>query len=534
VRVRDILTLHRDFDGIWPLCGEAGLDNEVRGIEELETYDTAYLTNPGDFVVTSGYCMSNGDASVENWIKIFLQRGVAGLGIKLGLFLDELPLDAYKTANESGFPVLFIPPDLKNEDILRPILSKLLKDEELDIPALDSFKTSLGSMSGGEYTLDSIIGLLRKHINYPIELVWNNSFDPINRQNVLNAYNARNFLRKKINKIHPQEAYAVLTGSAGKYSIFKINSALETMAFLTVLLKSDQSLSRSQVAMIQEALPMLAVCLLSKRVPMPNSPKSPEIFLSDVMDGVYIDREREIKEDASYLKIDFYAGRVLWMVEFAEKDPERYNSCLQAAIEFFDASGWVFTYLHNRTALHKNKPVFISDSNDLLDSKRLRDLLCGMRAHIRKIRRNVQCNVGVSGVAASLDQMGSAYDEAEFSLKMGKRLSERSHIHFYDSYKIYHLLSETWGMPILSGVYKNTMRRLADYDAENKTGLTDLILALNDCGFSISGAAKSLGINRKTMKNRIDLIGRVIGIDIYQPENQIVMKLMSRMKKILD
>jgi purine catabolism regulator len=515
------------------MCGEAGLDNEVKGIEVLETYDTAYLANPGDFVVTTGYCMSNGDASVENWIKIFLQRGVAGLGIKLGLFLDELPLGAYKTANENKFPILVIPQDLKHEDILRHVLTKLLDDEQMDIPAVDHFRSALHRMSEEGFALDAIIRLLRKHIDCPIELVWNNSFDPINMDNALNAYNVKNFLQKKINKLHHQEPYAALTGNDGKYLVFKINSTLETMAFLTVTLKPGQSPARAQIAMIQEALPMLAVCLLSQKAPMPDSPKSPESFLCDIIDGAYNNREHEAREDASLLRMDFYRDRVLWMTEFAESGAERHKRYVGAAVEFFENSTEPFVYLHNKTALHRNKPIFVSDSAAARDPKQLRELLCGMRSHIRKIFKNAQCNVGVSETAHSLDGLGRAYDEAEFSLKMGRKLDEKSHIYFYDSYKIHHLLSQTWGMPTLSGLYKNTVGRLALHDARNGTDLVGLLLAMDDSNFNISRAAEKLGVNRKTLKNRFGSICQIVGLDLYQPENQIVMKLMSRMKKIL-
>jgi purine catabolism regulator len=535
VKVRDILTLRQDFGRIWTMCGEAGLDNEVKGIDALETSYSPYWSSPNDFIVTTGYCMSNGDTTVENWINIFLQRGVAGLGIKLGLFLDELPPAASALANRNKFPVLFIPPDLKYEDILRPILAKLLEEEQLGLAALEGFKVALGHLSANGYNLDTVVRLLQKYIEYPIELLWNHSFDPITPYNALNAHNVKNFLRKNIHKLHPQETYSVLIGNTGKYSVFKINSAFESIAFLTIMLKSEHVLSRAQIAMIQETLPLLAICLLSKNVPVvSNSPESAEKFFFDILDGVYENREHEIKEDASHLKIDFLGERVLWIMEFVEKNLEHHGRYLKTATEYLEACGEPFVHVSPTISLYKNKPVFISDSPTLHDPQRLQDLLCGLRAHVRKSHKNVQCDVGVSETATSLLQLGASYNEAKFSLEIGKKLGGKSHIYSYKSYRIYHLLSDAWEMPTLSSVYKNTMGRLALYDMENESDFSNLLLVLTDCGFNISSAANKLGINRKTLKKHVDLIGDIVRLDMNQLEHQTVLNLMSQMKKILE
>jgi purine catabolism regulator len=535
MKVRDILTLHQSSGRIWTLCGEAGLDNEIKGIDALETSYSPYWSSPNDFIVTTGYCMSNGDTTVENWINIFLQRGVAGLGIKLGLFLDELPLAASALADKNKFPVLFIPPDLKYEDILRPILARLLEEEQLGLAALEGFKVALSHLSAGGYTFDTIVRLLQRYVECPIELLWNHSFDPIAPYNALNAYNVKNFLRKNIHKLHPQETYSALIGNAGKYSVFKITSAFETIAFLTVMLKGEGSLSRAQIAMIQETLPLLAICLLTKTGPVaPSASQSAETFFSDILNGIYESREHEIKEDAAHLKIDFLGDRVLWIMEFVEKNWEHHDRYLKTAAEYLENCGESFIHVNRGTSLYKNRPVFISDSPTVRDAQRLQDLLCGLRSHIRKSHKNVQCDIGVSETAGSLLQLGVSYDEAKFSLEMGKKLAGKSHVYFYKSYRIYHLLSETWEMPTLSSLYKNTLGRLALHDLENESDFSNLLLVLTDCGFNVSSAANELGVNRKTLKKHVALIGDIVRLDMDNLENQIVLNLMSRMKKILD
>jgi purine catabolism regulator len=535
MKIREILTWYQDFDGIHVICGEGGLDNEIRGIEALETNETAYLTNPGDFVYTSGYCMSNGDVSAENWIKIFLQRGVVGLGIKLGLFLDELPLNVYKIANENNFPVLSIPQDVKQEDIVRPIVAKLLEDEQLDNSVWDSFAVALCNISNHEhYTLDSVIKLLRKYIEYPIELVWNNSFEPINVQNILTANNSRNFLHNRVNTLHPAANYTVLSGDTNKYSIFKINNALETIAFLTVILNTEQMLSRVQIAMIQEILPMLTVCLLCRKSSPLKSPKSPGDFLGDVIDGVYDNWKHEMRENALYLNIDFQTKRVLFMIEFVENDQERYERYLRATVEFFEHIGKLFVYVRNKTALHKNKPVFVGESKDMLDIKQLQNTLSALRIHLRKKFKNMQCDIGVSDVVHSLDMLENAYNKAEFSLQIGKKLDENSHIYFYDTYKVYHLLSEIWGMPTFSKIFKNTIGRILAYDEVNKSSLVDDLITIVDCDFSINRSSRVFNVDPKTLKKRLEHICSITCLDMQQVDNQVIMSIMSRMKKIID
>jgi purine catabolism regulator len=299
------------------------------------------------------------------------------------------------------------------------------------------------------------------------------------------------------------------------------------------MLREGQPLPRAGIAIIQEALPLLAVCLLSKKAPASGSPESAEDFFADVIDGVYENREGDMREDASRLKIDICAERVLWIVEFAEKNPERADSRFKVVSEYLGASGEPFVLACKGAAHCQSRLSFVSDSKSAHCAGRLRELLRGLRAHVRKIHKNAQCDIGVSG-AASAANLAAAYNEAKLSLEIGRKLDAKSHVYFYESYKIYRLLSETWGMPTLSGLYKDTMGRLVRNDAEKGSNFANLLMALTDCGFNVSAAAARLGLNRKTLKKHMDLMSDIARLDMDKLENQIVMSLMSLMKKILD
>ena len=117
--VEDILSIDK---GIHVLCGHSGIHNPIEYIDIIEIPEGMYWANKGDFIITTGYFFSSNISQMDMLLRTLIQRGVVGLGIKLGKYLDSIPSTISDLCNSKSFPLLQIPLHLSYRDITQPVL----------------------------------------------------------------------------------------------------------------------------------------------------------------------------------------------------------------------------------------------------------------------------------------------------------------------------------------------------------------------------------------------------------------------------
>ena len=124
--VREVLDL-AVMDSATILAGEDGLDRLVERLNMMEVPDVLPWVRPAELLVTSGYPLRElSSRQVSRMVRELSRRGLAGLCIKLGRFVPELPPSAVKAANAEGFPILAMPADLAFTDLMSAALGELL------------------------------------------------------------------------------------------------------------------------------------------------------------------------------------------------------------------------------------------------------------------------------------------------------------------------------------------------------------------------------------------------------------------------
>lgn len=123
--VADILKLDQ---GITLLVGGDGLRQSVTYIDVVEIPEGMYWTKAHDFIITTGYFFSGDAALFEQLIHTLVQNGVAGLGIKMGKYVQEIPQAVADYAEAYGFPILGIPLHFSYREVTQPLLESLEND----------------------------------------------------------------------------------------------------------------------------------------------------------------------------------------------------------------------------------------------------------------------------------------------------------------------------------------------------------------------------------------------------------------------
>jgi len=120
------------FEGSIYAAGMKGGDRRVRYIDIAEVPDIRFWVSPDVFFLTTAYALHGEEAAFMDFLRSLVRNGAAGLGVKLGRFLDRLPDEFYAYADENDFPIVLLPSELRYSHAIRAAMEAILADERED------------------------------------------------------------------------------------------------------------------------------------------------------------------------------------------------------------------------------------------------------------------------------------------------------------------------------------------------------------------------------------------------------------------
>ncbi|MBS5065231.1 MAG: PucR family transcriptional regulator [Hungatella hathewayi] len=110
------------FQELQVIAGKEGLDNPIRYVGVLEAPDSVDFVKEYEFVLTTGYVFSNQTERMMEMIRKLHEHGAAALGIKMFRYVQTIPEEAKKLADEYRFPIFFIPNKFSWHELILPMI----------------------------------------------------------------------------------------------------------------------------------------------------------------------------------------------------------------------------------------------------------------------------------------------------------------------------------------------------------------------------------------------------------------------------
>ncbi|MEO7126750.1 MAG: PucR family transcriptional regulator ligand-binding domain-containing protein [Nakamurella sp.] len=108
------------------LAGASGLDRVVRFVNMMEVPDVLQWTKADELLLTTGYPLRSTPEKLDDFVAALDARGLAGIAVKLGRYIDELPKEMLETADRLGFPVVQLADGVGFDEIMNQVLSEVL------------------------------------------------------------------------------------------------------------------------------------------------------------------------------------------------------------------------------------------------------------------------------------------------------------------------------------------------------------------------------------------------------------------------
>jgi len=107
------------------LAGAKGLDRRIERANVMEVPDITAWVKAGELLVTTGYAIRETPEVLRSLIGELDERRLAGLAVKLGRYLDELPESVIAEADRRGFPILVLP-DISFDEVLTAVFTEVV------------------------------------------------------------------------------------------------------------------------------------------------------------------------------------------------------------------------------------------------------------------------------------------------------------------------------------------------------------------------------------------------------------------------
>lgn len=127
--VADMLKLPT-FAGYEIAAGKNGTGKCVRFVDFIEVPDVIKWALRDTFYFTTGYAFRESPDQICRLIEAFSRNGASGMGIKLGRYIDALPEEVLKIADDLNFPLVLMPIGLAYAIVSRTVMREIFRAEQ--------------------------------------------------------------------------------------------------------------------------------------------------------------------------------------------------------------------------------------------------------------------------------------------------------------------------------------------------------------------------------------------------------------------
>lgn len=530
--LRDVLTAEC-LAGTTVLAGADGLDRPVTSVNVMEVPDVTGWVKSGELLVTTGFPLvghqqpeSGSDATASDpgsmladLVPDLAAQGLAGIGVKLGRYLDALPETVLRLGDDLGFPVLGLPADLSFDDLLREVYTRLNALQAQVLQQIDALRGALTSLvlEGGDLNqvaaevgrvlsvgviITSTDGRERAaalDIDLRERLTTAGLFDPTGRVRVERVSQGRMRLGDGEVLVQPV--------AAGGTNLAKM-----------VCCAPDRALRIEDVFAVERAATVAALLISRQQAVTAVENKYRGDFLRDVFLG-RAGNEDYVRAHAAALGWDLSRPSVVLSARIDPTDPAAEPTGREWQERFFTA--WLqVTDARDRSIATVD---FSSEVVAVLPAPADEEPSAGVPKAVRAMVEDLVTSVagdrgggrrpfsvGVSRVARRLTDLPSAHAQAHQARRVGRRIAGDSSTTFFDDLGVHRLLALVPDVAEVRGFTRDVLGPL-DQDTEEAADLRTTLQVLLDANLNVAEAARLQYFHYNTMRYRVSKLERILG-----------------------
>ena len=517
------------------LCGEKGLDLEVKGIRIIEIEDMERYLTGGEILITSFQVyLSCSDREVGQHFEDLVKSDISGFIVKKRKEYDptgrRLSL-LEKHCKKYEIPLVEISEDSYYWGIIRYVIMQVFDKATARLKYFkithDNFNTFILKNNGSSNTASDIIKFLSIMIENPVVLYYGN----LNCMVSTNLDNSKLILSDEIQPYKPNiitkfQYMKQMKGSCVQYVVkFAILSEVEIYITIT---EENRELTELDYMAIENAIINLQYGFLSEFAQDEVKKKYQRDLIHNILNGLLSSKEMTeaaaqlgMKESDTYRVVDFHT--------ITKNVQRKYTKEQLHEVGVIEGE---LMHLLPDALIYRNMDQIVmiqqvdSDQTELEYQKEMEEIEEVIQRSILYRKKDTDFQIGIGKSVEGYQRLKESYHEASQAIKYIEIIrlvtgdKNKSVVH-YSNLGFFQIFGKVDDMTELERCIPETLKKLYLYDDEHKGELITTLQMYLRNNQSIKKTAGAMFVHYRTISYRLEKIKQISGIN-FDNANEVL------------
>ena len=517
------------------LCGEKGLDLEVKGIRIIEIEDMERYLTGGEILITSFQVyLSCNDREVEQHFEDLVKSDISGFIVKKRKEYDptgrRLSL-LEKHCKKYEIPLVEISGDFYYWGIIRYVIMQVFDKDTARLKYFkithDNFNTFILRNNGSSNTASDIIKFLSIMIENPVVLYYGN----LNCMVSTNSDNSKLILSDEIQPYKPNiitkfQYMKQMKGSCVQYVVkFAILSEVEIYITIT---EENRELTELDYMAIENAIINLQYGFLSEFAQDEVKKKYQRDLIHNILNGLLSSKEMTeaaaqlgMKESDTYRVVDFHTIKKNVQRKYTKEQLQEVGVIVGELM-----------HLLPDALIYRNMDQIVmiqqvdSNQTELEYQKEMEEVEDVIQRSILYRKKDTDFQIGIGKSVEGYQRLKESYHEASRAIKYIDIIrlvtgdKNKSVVH-YSNLGFFQIFGEIDDVTELERYIPETLKKLYLYDDEHKGELITTLQMYLRNNQSIKKTAGAMFVHYRTISYRLEKIKQISGIN-FDNANEVL------------
>ena len=517
------------------LCGEKGLDLEVKGIRIIEIEDMERYLTGGEILITSFQVyLSCSDREVEQHFEDLVKSDISGFIVKKRKEYDptgrRLSL-LEKHCKKYEIPLVEISEDSYYWGIIRYVMIQVFDKDTARLKYFkithDSFNTFILKNNGSSNTASDIIKFLSIMIENPVVLYYGD----LNCMVSTNSDNSKLILSDEIQPYKPNiitkfQYMKQMKGSCVQYVVkFAILSEVEIYITIT---EENRELTELDYMAIENAIINLQYGFLSEFAQNEVKKTYQRDLIHNILNGLLSSKEMTeaaaqlgMKESDTYRVVDFHTIKKNVQRKYTKEQLHEVGVIVGELM-----------YLLPAALIYRNMDQIVmiqqvdSDQTELEYQKEMEEIEEVIQRSILYRKKDTDFQIGIGKSVEGYQRLKESYYEASQAIKYIEIIRQvtgdkNKSVVQYSNLGFFQIFGKVDDMTELERCIPETLKKLYLYDDEHKGELITTLQMYLRNNQSIKKTASAMFVHYRTISYRLEKIKQISGIN-FDNANEVL------------
>ena len=517
------------------LCGEKGLDLEVKGIRIIEIEDMERYLTGGEILITSFQVyLSCSDREVEQHFEDLVKSDISGFIVKKRKEYDptgrRLSL-LEKHCKKYEIPLVEISEDSYYWGIIRYVMIQVFDKDTARLKYFkithDSFNTFILKNNGSSNTASDIIKFLSIMIENPVVLYYGD----LNCMVSTNSDNSKLILSDEIQPYKPNiitkfQYMKQMKGSCVQYVVkFAILSEVEIYITIT---EENRELTELDYMAIENAIINLQYGFLSEFAQNEVKKTYQRDLIHNILNGLLSSKEMTeaaaqlgMKESDTYRVVDFHTIKKNVQRKYTKEQLHEVG-VIEGELMHLLPDALIYRNMDQIVMIQQVD----SDQTELEYQKEMEEIEEVIQRSILYRKKDTDFQIGIGKSVEGYQRLKESYQEASRAIKYIDIIrlvtgdKNKSVVH-YSSLGFFQIFGEIDDVTELERYIPETLKKLYLYDDEHKGELITTLQMYLRNNQSIKKTADAMFVHYRTISYRLEKIKQISGIN-FDNANEVL------------